>query len=132
LPGIHIEVKRTESLRLYDALAQSRHDAAVGDHGIPIVAHRRNEEDWVVIMAADDWFTLYKAWEENPTATDIASTVRDDHVEFKCSRCGATIGCVECGSLDGAKFNFCPGCGAKLEGYKWWLEELRDEWEDQE
>ncbi len=64
LPGIHIEVKRTESLRLYDALAQSVHDSVVGDHGLPIVAHRRNDSPWVVIMDADDWFQLYRAWEE--------------------------------------------------------------------
>ena len=64
LPGIHIEVKRTESLRLYEAMRQSRHDAAVGDHGLPIVAHRRNDEGWVVIMDAEAWFELYSAWEE--------------------------------------------------------------------
>lgn len=64
LPGIHIEVKRTESLRLYDALAQSVHDSLAGDHGLPIVAYRRNDSPWVVIMDAEDWFELYRAWEE--------------------------------------------------------------------
>lgn len=64
LPWIHIEVKRTEAFRLYDALRQSKHDAAVGDHGIPIVAHRKNDEPWVVVMDADDWFELYRAYEE--------------------------------------------------------------------
>ena len=63
LPGIHIEVKRTERFDLYGALEQSQHDAAVGDHGIPIVAHRRNGHEWVVVMTAEEWFELYRAWE---------------------------------------------------------------------
>lgn len=38
-----------------------------------------------------------------------------DHCEFKCSVCGAWAGSVAYGTLDGAKFNFCPNCGAKME-----------------
>ena len=38
-----------------------------------------------------------------------------DHCEFKCSLCGATIGVVEGGTLDGANFKFCPWCGAQLD-----------------
>ena len=64
LPGIHIEVKRTESLRLYDALAQSEHDAVIAGDGIPIVAYRKNDHPWTVIMLAEDWFELFRAWEE--------------------------------------------------------------------
>ena len=60
LPGIHIEVKRTEHLRLYDALAQARHDAeAEGTGKLPAVFHRKNDSPWVVIMSAEDWFRLY-------------------------------------------------------------------------
>lgn len=40
----------------------------------------------------------------------------NDHCEFKCSLCGATIGVVEGGTLDGANFKFCPWCGAELDG----------------
>lgn len=32
IPGIHIECKRTETLRLYDALAQARRDAGIDDN----------------------------------------------------------------------------------------------------
>ena len=64
LPGIHVEVKRTESFRLWDALEQSEHDAVVGGDGIPIVAHRKNDYPWVVVMYAEDWMELYRAWEE--------------------------------------------------------------------
>lgn len=58
LPGIHIEVKRTETLKLYDALYQSKRDAKKGE--IPTVWHRRNNCKWVVIMDAEDFLNIYK------------------------------------------------------------------------
>lgn len=61
LPGIHVEVKRTEAFRLYDALAQSKRDSRPGE--VPIVAHRKNNCPWVVIMDAEHWFNLYREWE---------------------------------------------------------------------
>lgn len=62
LPGIHIEVKRTERLDLYGALAQS-----IGDAGqeMPVVFHRRNDCRWVVIQPAEDWLKLYQEYELN-------------------------------------------------------------------
>lgn len=57
LPGVHIEVKRTESLRLYNALKQAQGDSAAGI--LPVVMHRRNNAPWVVIMALEDWLKLY-------------------------------------------------------------------------
>ena len=66
LPLIHAEVKRVETLRLWDALAQSQRDAAADKRGgLPIVAHRRNNCPWVIIMEAHDWFTLYRAAESS-------------------------------------------------------------------
>lgn len=61
LPGVHVEVKRTEHFHLYDALAQARRDCNPGL--IPLVAHRRNECNWVVVLDAEDFFTLYREWE---------------------------------------------------------------------
>ena len=60
LKGMHIEVKRTETLRLYDALSQSKADA--GDD-MPIVIHRKNNCEWVVIQPLEDWIELYREWE---------------------------------------------------------------------
>lgn len=63
LPGVHVEVKRTEKLRLNDAYQQSVSDAKAGGNGdVPIVAHRSNRQPWLVTMSAEDWLTLYKAW----------------------------------------------------------------------
>ena len=58
LPGIHIEVKRTERLHMYDALAQSRHDAREDE--IPIVATRKNNCEWVAILSFEDLIALYR------------------------------------------------------------------------
>lgn len=58
LPDIHFEVKRTEKLRLYDAVNQGKGDAREGQ--LVAVPHRRNRHDWVVIMPADDWFRLVR------------------------------------------------------------------------
>jgi Holliday junction resolvase len=58
LDGIHIEVKRTERLSLYDALAQAKHDAREGE--MPVVMHRKNNCEWVVIQPLEDWIELYK------------------------------------------------------------------------
>lgn len=61
LPGIHMEVKRVERLNLSDAMFQARRDAKAGL--LPAVFHRRSNEAWLVTMAAEDWFTLYREWE---------------------------------------------------------------------
>lgn len=60
LEGIHIEVKRVERLNIEEALQQSIRDSKEDE--IPIVAHRRNREEWKITMRADDFFKLYKAW----------------------------------------------------------------------
>lgn len=58
LDGVHIEVKRTERLSLYDALAQAKHDAREGE--MPVVMHRKNNCEWVAIQPLADWIELYK------------------------------------------------------------------------
>ena len=58
LPGIHIEVKRVEKLNVSNAMSQAIGDAKNGD--LPVVFHRKNNEDWLVTMRFDDWIELYK------------------------------------------------------------------------
>jgi Holliday junction resolvase len=58
LPGVHLEVKRTEALRLWDALAQAKHDARPGE--LPVVVHRKSRCEWVVIQPLKDWLGLYR------------------------------------------------------------------------
>ena len=52
LPGVHIEVKRTERLSLYSAMKQAIRDA--GADKVPIVCHRQNREDWLVVVRLND------------------------------------------------------------------------------
>lgn len=64
LPGIHQEIKRVEKLNLYDAVNQAVRDSNAEDKGnIPIVAHRKNDCEWLVTMRAEDWFALYIEWD---------------------------------------------------------------------
>ena len=58
LPGIHIECKRTERLSLYDAMAQAKADARLGE--MPVVMHRKNNSEWLVIQPLADWIEMYK------------------------------------------------------------------------
>ena len=60
LDGIHIECKRVERLNLYDAMAQSVHDAKENEK--PAVFHRKNRCEWLVTMRLEDWIDLYREW----------------------------------------------------------------------
>jgi hypothetical protein len=51
IPGVHFEVKRVESLRLYPALYQAMADAG---ENLPVVLHRPNQKPWVAIVRLDD------------------------------------------------------------------------------
>ena len=63
LPGIHQEIKRVEKLNIHEAMKQSIRDSE--GKARPIVAHRRNREEWLVTMRAVDWFEIYKGWLNN-------------------------------------------------------------------
>lgn len=65
LPGVHIEVKRTERLNLSQAMAQSIRDAEKFQDGAPAVFHRSNRHPWVVSMLLSDWLDLFKAAEKS-------------------------------------------------------------------
>jgi hypothetical protein len=52
LEGVHVESKRTETLRLWDAINQAVSDAA--DGCVPMVCHRPSRKPWVAIVRLDD------------------------------------------------------------------------------
>ena len=56
LPGLNIEVKRTECLSLYKALRQAQQDADVSQ--VPVVMHRANGKPWVMIVEVDQLIRL--------------------------------------------------------------------------
>lgn len=58
IPGVHLECKRTEQVKLWDWMAQAERDAA----GLtPVVAHRKNRKEWVAILPLTDLIQLLKA-----------------------------------------------------------------------
>lgn len=62
LPHIYVECKRTEKLKLYDAINQAKRDSE-GTQQIPAVFHRKNNCEWVVILTLDDFMKLYREYE---------------------------------------------------------------------
>lgn len=61
LDGIHIECKRTEKLNLYDAINQAKRDNKK-ESVLPVVFHRKNNCEWLVIMEIKDWMQLYQQY----------------------------------------------------------------------
>jgi Holliday junction resolvase len=66
IPDLHIECKRTERFRLYEALDQAVEDAA---EKLPIVLHRQNKKPWVAVVRLDDLprlTTILAPFQPNP------------------------------------------------------------------
>ena len=67
IPGVHVEVKRVEALRLYSALDQAAADAG---ENAPVVLHRANQKPWVAIVRLCDLprlcVQLYLTMAQNP------------------------------------------------------------------
>lgn len=59
LENIHFEVKRVEKLNLSKAMEQATNDA--GDK-VPVVAHRRNREDWMLTLKMSDIKRFVSEW----------------------------------------------------------------------
>ena len=62
LPGIHIEAKHQETMRLYDWIAQAKRDSA-GTGKLPAVFHKKNNAEILVTMELEDFMNLYREWE---------------------------------------------------------------------
>lgn len=64
LPGIHVEAKHVEAMRLYEWMSQAIRDAEAGGKGaLPAVFHKKNNADILVTMRLDDWMNIYVEWE---------------------------------------------------------------------
>ena len=57
IPGVHIEVKRTERFSLYAAMDQANDDCDAA-HPIPVVFHRMSRRPWVVVLGAEDFLRI--------------------------------------------------------------------------
>lgn len=59
LPGVHIEVKRCEQVRLSEWMQQAERDSQHFKDGLPAVFHRRSREGWRVTMNLAGFMRLY-------------------------------------------------------------------------
>lgn len=67
-PEVHIEVKRSERLRLYDAIEQAEEDAGAKPYAL---FHRRNRKPWVAIIPLErlkDFLIAWRRWDEDTSA----------------------------------------------------------------
>lgn len=71
LPGIHVEAKHQEQMRLYDWMAQAKHDA--GGEKLPAVFHKRNNYPILVTMEVQDWLKLYREYNLNQEENENGS-----------------------------------------------------------
>ena len=60
IDGLHLEVKRCEAVHLKEWTHQAERDC--GDK-IPVVLTRQNGEPWRVILRAEDFFKMWRAYE---------------------------------------------------------------------
>lgn len=47
IEGLHLEIKRTESLSIYTAMEQAKKDAK---DAVPVVLHRRSHKEWLAVV----------------------------------------------------------------------------------
>ena len=62
LPGLHIEAKAQETMRLYEWMSQAKRDSE-GTGRLPAVFHKKNNAPILVTMELDDFMNLYREWE---------------------------------------------------------------------
>lgn len=53
---LHIEVKRTERLRLSEAMRQAKRDAV---NAIPVVVHRASRQPWVISLELSEFLAIF-------------------------------------------------------------------------
>lgn len=56
---LHVECKRTERLRLSEAVAQAVRDA--NGHALPVVVHRSNRQPWLLTARLED---ILQIWDD--------------------------------------------------------------------
>lgn len=74
MTGFHVECKRTEALRLYDALAQAHRDKKPDEQAV--VFHRANNRPWVVVMDAGEFLKLVAEYVYERGSRDTEETAK--------------------------------------------------------
>ena len=80
LPGIHIEVKRCEQIRLTEWMQQATRDAERFGDGAPAVFHRRNRQPWMVTLLLTDFMRMYQTAAECGAVTSGGAGEYETHL----------------------------------------------------
>ena len=72
VPGLHVEVKRVEKLRLYSAVEQSVNDGGIN---CPIVMHRTNKQPWLVSLRVSDLVRLSRIITDACNTTEASTKI---------------------------------------------------------
>ena len=64
LPGIHVEAKHQEQMRLYDWNDQAKRDSE-GTGRLPVVFHKKNNHEILVSMSLDVFMKIYQEYESS-------------------------------------------------------------------
>lgn len=95
LPGLHIEAKHCEQMRLYDWIAQAVRDAEANGRGnLPAVFHKKNYADVLVTMRLDDFMQIYKEWEAGKVPTKTSQLC--DSCAYSPACCNNRKSCEGC------------------------------------
>lgn len=63
VPGIHIEAKHQETMRLYEWIDQAKRDVSEKkSDDIPVVMHKKNNAEILVTMRFEDFCKIYREY----------------------------------------------------------------------
>ena len=62
VPGLHIEAKHCEQMRLYDWIEQAKRDAKKSGN-LPVVFHKKNNHEILASMPFNVFMTIYREYE---------------------------------------------------------------------
>lgn len=105
LPCLHIECKRRENLNLHNAMRQAVEDTKEGE--IPVVMHRKNNEQWLATVELDTFLMMYELSKDLlPGAEWLPITITEGQTHFVCSHCSLLVT---------EKLKYCPNCGTPMD-----------------
>jgi hypothetical protein len=79
LPGLHVEAKHQNTMRLYEWMSQAKRDSE-GTGRLPAVFHKKDYGEILVTMTLDDFMNLYREWE---AGFDLRGSESDDDERFE-------------------------------------------------
>ena len=79
LPTLHWEVKNVERLNLRDAYAQAVRDA--GEGKTPIVAHKKNNANFLVTLSAEDFLEIVRRSDLIEGGSNASGDTRCDNAQ---------------------------------------------------